>query len=437
MSDLLTVYQLDGDVVCLPRASCHLVSRSQILLGQTCQAKREFSYHWGGRGVETTFANDDLALGTAVHAGLESLLKSLLLGEVSSGGVVEAAEIARQSMIKACEQGLEVQSGSPFALLPETAALLAEEQANLAYALVWTFGQRQLPAVLDKFNAVEIEPEICWLLGFSSSGIETVGDLANYPEEKAIVMMSRPDAILRNRMSGQLWTASWKTAKRLDATAIERLEYDVQTWTEGLAVQAKYGEASSGAFYSYFLKGDRPFDAKIGAKRYVSPLVRPYCLDIGVDGPQYRAVGKWIDGAGKERRLGAGWGRLDIWKTLDMPEWLKLLDSGSIQPEAGRDWLAEAVVVPDSRPFNSAHAERWRRKALQQEGDWVSILRGERFAAQDETGCHAYNRKCTFYGVCWRGEMIEDQIASGGKRLRTVSNHPIEFGEESYESGDV
>lgn len=418
MSDTLLVHRLDARPIELPRSQCHLFSRSQMLLGQTCPKKREFAYHWQDKGVESTLLSEDLALGTAVHAGLEELMQGSDYGA--------AADIAQQVMMEQYRLGLEMQAAT-ITIDPqsETAQLLAEEQANLAYALVWTFGRRRLVSLLERFEVVEVEPEICWLVG----ELWNPGCFTTY-----IVMMSRPDAILRSREDGRLWTVSWKTSKKFDGGYIERFESDVQSLTEGLAVHAKYGEVPAGTLYTYFLKGDKTFDAETGAKRYTSPLVRPYCNWTGVGEPQYRGAYKWFDEMGTEKRCGKGWERTDIWKSFEMPEWLELLDSGAIHPEANRDWLGEAVVEPEPRPFNPEYAERWRQKAVQQESDWIAILQGDRIATQDETGCHTYNRKCTYYGVCWRGETIEDQIASGYKRLRQESNHPAEFGEEIIES---
>lgn len=440
MSDMLLVHRLGAPPIELPRSQCHLFSRSQMLLGQTCPKKREFAYHWQGKGVESTLLSEDLALGTAVHAGLEELLQPFTKAwmgsvRVSNVQVDLASEVALAEMRALYAEGLEIQTAAVFFdLQSETAQLLAEEQANLAYGLVWTFGRRRLASLLERFEVVEVEPEICWLVG-SLQGKQSIADVVygTIPEIH-IVMMSRPDAILRSREDGKLWTVSWKTAKRFDGGYVERFESDVQSLTEGLAVQAKYGEAPAGTLYTYFLKGDKTFDPETGAKRYTSPLVRPYCNWTGVGEPQYRGAYKWFDEMGTEKRCGKGWERIDIWKSFEIPEWLELLDSGAVQPEANRDWLGEAVVEPEPRPFNPEYAERWRQKAVQQEGDWIAILQGDRMATQDETGCHVYNRKCTYYGVCWRGETIEDQIASGYKRLRQESNHPAEFGEETIES---
>lgn len=434
MSDKILVHRLGAPPIELPRSQCHLFSRSQMLLGQTCPQKRQWAYHYEGRGVESTRLSEDLALGTAVHAGLEWMLNSAL--DNIEPDIEHCADETYSMMMAQFQAGLEMQTAAvPFDPQSETAQLLAEEQANLAYGLVWTFGRRRLASLLERFEVVEVEPEICWLVGayldwdkepFDSIGLWT-------PDPVYIVMMSRPDAILRSRIDNKLYTVSWKTAKRFDSASVERLECDVQGLTEGLAIWAKYGEQPAGTLYSYFLKGDRQFDADTGAKRYTSPLVRPYSNWNGIGEPTYRATYKWFNEAGEEKRCGKGWERVDIWKGMEMSAWLELLDSGEIQPEARRDWLAEAVIEPEVQPLNPEFAERWRQKAVQQESDWIQILEGNRIAPQDETGCHVYNRKCTYYGICWKGETLEDQIASGYKRLRLESNHPVEFGEESDE----
>ena len=247
MSDTLLVHRLGAPPVELPRSQCHLFSRSQMLLGQTCPKKREFAYHWQGRGVESTLLSEDLALGTAVHAGLEYLLEvAPNIDWTGSNLIEEASSLAKESMLTQFQAGLEMQQ-SALTIDPqsETAQLLAEEQANLAYALVWTFGRRRLASLLERFEVVEVEPEICWLVGSVMGGVP-VRFVEGSQFETHIVMMSRPDAILRSREDGKLWAVSWKTAKRFDGGYVERFESDVQSLTEGLAVQAKYGEMPPG-----------------------------------------------------------------------------------------------------------------------------------------------------------------------------------------------
>lgn len=424
----MLVYRIGAEPIELDRSQCFVTDRSRILTGQACPKKREYQYHWNGTGVESAYPSEDLELGSAVHAGLEDML-------AESGGdfsypIERSAEIAYGAMIESGKKGLSIQDNDLFGeTAPEIAQLLIEEQANLAYALVWTFGRRRLASLLERYEVVAVEPEICWLVGTVSDWNEKPFDATCLwtPDEKYIVMMSRPDAILRSREDGKLWTVSWKTSKRFDQEYLEKLECDVQGITEGLAVQAMYGEEVGGSFYGYFIKGDKKFESEIGMKRYTSSLIRPYSNWAGIGEPQFKATYEWINDEGEKKRLGKGWGRVDIWKQQEMSSWLEMLDGGGVQPEAGRDWLSEVVAEPLPQPFKASEAQQWIATTLQEETRWMD---GTVLRAKHTGNCHSWGRKCTFWRTCWEGTSIESEIANGRKRLRSVGNHPAEFGGE-------
>lgn len=423
MSDKILVYRLDGEPIELDRSQCHFFSRTELLTKQTCPQKWHLSYRYGGRGVESARTPSDLSLGKAVHAGLEQLLRGHSWGA--------CAQLAKASMQEEIQEGLDHGSDYIFDQTPpEVSQLLGEEQANLAYALVWTFGKRRLASLLERYEVVEVEPEINWLVGWAGKENQIlaalIGDesMADHTGAKAIVMMSRPDAILRSREDGKLWTVSWKTAKRFTSDYLDRLQIDVQSITEGLAVQAKYGEEPGGTFYSYFLKSDKVNDDEIGAKRYSSHLIRPYSSWTGVGEPQYRGAYKWFDEAGAEKRLGKGWSRTDIWKSMDMSAWLEMLDSGQVQPEANRDWLGEVVAEPLPMPFKPEEAREWLKVTAREE----ALAIDPALPAEKRTGsCLNYNRRCSMWAVCWEGDTVERQLAAGIKRVR-VGNHTLELG---------
>ena len=415
MSNTVLVHRIGAEPIELERSQCYFFDRSRMLTGQSCPTKRFYQYHWQGTGVESAFPSEDLELGSAVHAGLEEMLKNGVEDWPTS--ITHCANIAFKEMIKSGERGLSIQDNDRFGeTSPEIAQLLIEEQANLAYALVWTFGKRRLASLLERYEVVAVEPEICWLVGeLWNPGCPLIH----------IVMMSRPDAILRSREDGKLWTVSWKTSKRFDQEYLEKLECDVQGITEGLAVQAMYGEGVGGSFYTYFLKSDKSFDADIGMKRYTSPLIRPYSNWAGIGEPQFKAAYEWINDAGEKKRLGKGFSRVDIWKQQEMVEWLEILDSGMVQPEAGRDWLSEVVAEPLPQPFKADEAAKWITTTVQEEARWMddSVLR-----AKHTGNCFTWGKRCTWFDICHRNDSVERQIASGRKRLRSVANHPAEFG---------
>lgn len=426
MTDKVKVYRLDGPAMELERGQCWFVDRSRYKQGLTCAQKRYFQYHWQGQGVDTAYRSEDLALGSAVHTGLEVLMGySLLNGEVPEYIHVGAAVAAREAMLESAAQGMALQDDEGFAgVLPEMAQLLAEEQAALAYALVWTFGRRHLASLLERYEVVAVEPEICWLVRFTGFANVSAEEWLSYWETyqgqngmdvgKAVVMMSRPDAVLRSRETGKLWVVSWKTTKMFNGESVEKLECDLQGLTEGLAVQAMYGEEVGGTFYTYLVKGSKYFSKEDGVKRYTTPLVRPYSLWTGVGEPRYSV----------ETERTKGWQRVDVWKGMEMAEWMSMLDAWSTS-----DPLAEAVAEPLPVPLNVEAAERWVMEALQGESDWMKIVASERVAARNTDSCFNFSKRCSYFNICHRGETVEEQLASGRKVMR-VSNHPAEQGGE-------
>lgn len=439
----MLVHRIGLEPIELSREQCHVFDRSRMMTGQACAQKRFLQYHWQGTGVESTYVSEDLELGSAVHAGLEAMLRGAVEYRINDGndavayadiGSEEYAKTAYDSMIESGKKGLSIQDNDLFCNeSPEISQLLIEEQANLAYALVWTFGRRRLSSLLERYEVVAVEPEICWLVGMAQEEGKMCrvrladGQYKYESKEMYVVMMSRPDAILRSREDGKLWTVSWKTSKRFDQEYLEKLQIDVQGITEGLAVQAMYGEEVGGSFYGYFLKGDKQFDAEIGMKRYTSPLIRPYSNWAGIGEPQFKAAYEWFNEAGEKKRCGKGWSRVDIWKQQELLSWLEMLDSGSVQPEANRDWLGEVVAEPMPQPFKSEEAQLWLATTIQEEARWMD---NELLRTKNTGSCHSWGRKCQFWRTCWEGTSIETEMANGRKRLRSVGNHPAEFGGE-------
>lgn len=425
MTEVIKVWY-EGRELELPRERCWLVDRSRVLRGESCPQKRRLEYEAGpaGRGVQPARRSEDLALGSAVHAGLEEMLMSWgreYPVESSFNQMVEhCAQIAYDSMMESYTGGLAMQDDEQFTtVMPEVARLLAEEQAALAYGLVWTFGRRRLAALLERYEVVAVEPEVNWLVGWQ--------DRKTFDEvNMAIVMMSRPDAILRSRDDGKLWTVSWKTTKRFDPTSVERLECDIQTLTEGLAVQHRYGVQPGGAYYGYFIKGDRWKDSELGVKRYTSELVRPWHSEGMFGTGAWKARYETYDlASGKTVRLGRQWRRADVWTQMPMAEWLGMLDGGEVQAEAGRDWLEEVVAEPLPVRFSAELAAEWVRTRVQEEARWMD-LGVER--VKHSQSCFSYNKTCAFFSCCWRGDTVENNLLSGRFSIRTA-NHEVEQGD--------
>jgi len=403
----------------LPRDQCHFTDRSRINLGQTCPAKRWIQYHAGpeGRGLVPAREGEDLVLGRAVHVGMEALLAGPY-AESYDEFIERAAQLAANYFRHQSEAGLEMQDSQElWDILPEVAQTLRLEQGWLAYALVWAWGKRKLAKLLEEYEVLAIEPEINWPLG-------------QFEDGRTVVMMSRPDAVLRRIVDDSLWTVSWKTAKRFDQTTLAKLECDTQTLTEGLAVQHWTGKPCRGTYYGYLIKGDKQADEDLGAKRYANSLIRPYHRDVAQFGgnlTDFRAAYKWFDGTAN-KTLGKGWSRVNIWDWIEPLAWLEALERGEIQPEAQRDWLGESVVEPMPQRFDPWSASAWKDQALRSEEEWAECP-GLRMLDRHHASCHNFNRQCTAFGICWRGESIEDRLLSGRWKVREA-NHGDEFGGE-------
>lgn len=403
-----------GQPLELPRSQCLLIDRSRVNLRQACPFKRWLQYHAGpeGRGLVPARQNEDLLLGSAVHAGLEHMLS--LEGEVE-----RASEIAYNHFVREARKGIEV-GGMLAEALPEVAEELVEEQAWLAYGLVWGFGKRKLERLLEEYEVLAVEPEVNWQLGeVWNPGSPLI----------SVVMMSRPDAILRHRTLDRLWTVSWKTLKEFRADTLEKLRCDTQTLTEGMAAYHRYGEEPAGTYYGHFVKSRKDKDKDLGVSRYKSPIVRPYFKDSGIGAPtadNFRVAWDWFDGE-KTRRLGTGWNRVNAWQVMDMPEWLEMLDGGQVQPEAGRDWFGEHLVEPVPQPFRRDLAERWIAATVQEE--MAFAVADSQLLTRCAGSCFSYNTRCTAFELCWGSTTIEDKL-NAGHWVSREANHADEFGGE-------
>lgn len=421
----IKVYNLQGSPLELPRESVILTQRSAMV--QVCQRKRWLLYHGGpqAKGLDGALRPDDMELGSAVHKGLEILVG----GQAPLSGDGSAGWVARNEFSGKFHEGKLLVAGDPWIqdVNPEMAWELVMEQAHLAQGLVEAFKRRHSERFLAEYEVASLEEEINWLLGVATDG-------------RHIVVMSRPDGVVRGKLDGKLYVVSHKTAKRFYSDSIEKLSIDPQQITEGLAVQSRYGEIPGGTLYFYLLKGDRKKDEN-GYLRYESGLVRPW-MDLRSLGGQvqpshFAMVWKWdgSDGA-KGGRLGPGWERVNVWEHLEFEQWIEWLDKGFVQPAQGRDWLAEAVAAPMVEVWDPQRAEEWAEANEWIEEDWnnkVEATAGEVkwFPKTNDTTslCFKFTKPCQFYGLCHRGESLEAGLASG-RWVPREANHPTERGQD-------
>jgi len=113
---------------------------------------------------------------------------------------------------------------------------LGDADLNLLLALSLAWERSAAGPFFEKYEVVSIEEELVT------------------PLTSNVQLYSRADAILRERSDGTLWVLNWKTAG--DTRDWNRKWfYDIQSWTESLAAEAKLGEPVRGCIFYGVYKG--------------------------------------------------------------------------------------------------------------------------------------------------------------------------------------
>lgn len=244
-----------------------------------CARRRYLSQHLGGTGIESIRRPLPLAVGASVHKGLAALL----LGHGEDRAVMEALEDFQKAILA----GLDAEDTIPepdaatgtsatAAAMPATFgdpiidaefagqtvanraaydAYLAEEQSALVEAIVRAYARRRLPALLEQFEVLEVEREGEWRLAQIDKPINIRPTPHNYSrfnnisggtewdiDTTELVFQSRPDALLLERDSRQLYLLSFKTTASWDSRKARSAEVDMQGLTEGIEIERRLGE---------------------------------------------------------------------------------------------------------------------------------------------------------------------------------------------------
>ena len=274
------------------------IDRSRVETEQRCPRRRLLEYHVGGTGISPVKKSLPLAVGGAVHVGLEVLLRegqalvdkangdvdlafsqrgwvqdieehavaaaltdfaehagALELDANEAAAMQETEESRRQKaemLAQARELGMSVEG---LGLDREQAVgrferWLYEEQSALVEGLVRAYARRKLRLLLEQFEVLEVEREGEWLLGQYAEPSEYQGQPALHPTFE-LWFMSRPDALLRERQTNELYLLSFKTTSGWDVRRAKSAERDMQGLSEGVEVERRLGR-----WWEMLRKGD-------------------------------------------------------------------------------------------------------------------------------------------------------------------------------------
>jgi hypothetical protein len=224
------------------------IDRSRYEQAQRCLRSRWYGYHEQGMGIATVRQPLPLAVGGSVHVGLAFLLKegqrsisrpdSVTWEQIEDYAVADAlkdfSQYAKRIELPDAEAAMLKSGAVPPGenMLNDVDEYLYQEQSALVESLVRAYARRRLRPLLEQFEVLEVEREGMWMLSDPS----TESQFNGAPE---LWFMSRPDALLRERESNELYLLSYKTTGAWDIRKARDAEHDMQGMSEGIEIERR------------------------------------------------------------------------------------------------------------------------------------------------------------------------------------------------------
>jgi hypothetical protein len=280
---------------------------------------------------------------------------------------------------------------------------LIDSYVNLTEGLLRAFNLVWLLKILTKYKVLGVEQEI------------------QAPLSGDILFMSRPDAILQDKSTGELGIWSIKSTSRWDEIKELENKVDVQGLSESWAVETLTGQKVSWVQMFYIITGskEKTEDGPI----HISPAVYGWFKESGFStteiSPSYTK----------------GWKRFSATEEFEggLQGWIDYLSKDGKTLEA-------LFVCPPAWFRNSESIEEWKESTLYQEdkirvaSQNYSVLRMNGY--QDRIlreyfpmfrgSCIRFRKKCDFFSLCHgtAGE-VDDPLAHGFQWRK--GNHPVEM----------
>lgn len=427
--------------------------RSRILTKQRCARERYWTYEHRGTGIQPIKKSLPLVFGSAFHEAAEVFLKSVnvndhpKLNPVGMWGkdlidiaVDRADTFLSEAFIDAAVDFDE----------PQTAYHCAEQKA-MSEALVrgWSLSRRD--AFLDTFEVLEVEQEGRAIISLHEPHVE---------------LLFRPDALVREKATGDYYIISWKTSSTFGPWVTKKCEVDMQSMSEVFGVEDNNSNHEGGGedydsnfkvegvVYLFAVKGQRRMDDYRGHKIQNSPLIYAWMKEGAIpEEDEWTWLYEWDTeeinpktGKFIRTKLGKGWRKVPIWERYPggVKAWVEDLAAQEIAP---RHLNIFDQIFPEMLPVSrkASDIESWRRQAVSQElrvaqavkavecahgPDQFQIVLDREFP-QSTDHCFSFGGKCPVYDICWNESVkaMEDPLQSGLYQIR-VANHPEKEAEE-------
>lgn len=431
-----------------------------------------------------------LEIGSGFHKGMEWLLRAVIDGRVQKGEPAffqfssRTIDHAVAAGIKEYESNIlpyfnHVEAGKRTTadghedIFTDDGGEFGEDSFNhysvnegraLVEALIRVYcaAPAGLAALLDEYEILEVEQEIdapldpCQKCQGTGKGFDY--DVIN-PEAApvhvvtmngrvcadcngsggSVILMSRPDGILRSRKDGQLYVLSFKTTGKWDSRKANSARYDTQGMSELIAAEHKYNEKFAGVQMVYIIKGYKMQDKLDNIWKVHNGVIRPYC-QRGVTGDYdaYAFGYEYSNEFGEVKRLGKGWQKINLWEERPgaIKDWVDVLATGQFPEELNNnvDRLDQMVIMQPPFYRDEEAIEEWKLEAVLQEmriaefrPDGIFDLSADAMALVFPKHRHScsYPLPCPFIPVCHDGMPVD----AGGFKPRTKPNHPQEMKE--------
>lgn len=428
-----------------------VVDRSRFSLSWgRCQRARFLNYHAGnGFGFHRKAQSLPLATGIQVHEILESLL-------LEGPGV--GRDKQREIIGKKVEEYRVKTLASDILQLAEEVGeeegagdlrLLVEEQAALIEGLAWAAVRIFFPRLYAEYEVVSIEQEEEYVLECScglGDGAGT-GDEHEARECEGIVLMSRPDLLVRRKADRTLGYIEFKTSGDVgNYDWLQQWQDNVQLALGVVGAEKRLGEEVPNCFVVGFNKGWRKKGYHVESKSYTGAKKQdsPFCYAYRKEAnpplweEDWQMEYNYTDEDGKARRLGKEYKKSPVWEGefADRPAgWTKLEAWVEALPleivEKQILWVGPLptprYLVADLLEALGAEEKRWQERLWQiweaQEKGREEFLSALNTQVPQSFECRRWGKQCQYLPIC-RKEPGWEEAMSGQGGEKWVARRP-------------
>jgi len=348
----------------------HRISRSHIECDQECRFKRYMMFHADGRGYMPTNSASALTFGSMAHELLQNIL----------------------------EQGNEHET--IVKRYKEQTSEDDEVYVGLIEALVLAWKRIRLPQLMESYSIEDVEREY------------------NFQLAPDIQLMTRIDAVLRNRSTDELYPLEFKTTSIATASYLEAYHYDTQTMLHTIATEARYKKPCSTVLMEHLYKG-RKYNGQ-----FTSSLIRGF-YNFDTQETSYSYKKNW-------QPFYLTSDLADLYIGNELPQWMSPLEywiSTLPYSELRKHLLNNEVQ------HNQLALEEWTRATVFRERQIMACLQdnsisiSETFPKRMNRFCYSdrYSRKCPFFSICFEGCKQPEELGL----IERIPHHEQEFSDEN------